>query len=117
MLHSRCIYGVPCGGVGSGTIGRSFTGDFTRFQISPGMYNYATVPADAFIVSVRDRSSDELVFQSVLGSRRHHRKRSDLKVPRGWEYKFRDEDISYRGLFPFAWFEYDIPHREKVINN
>jgi non-lysosomal glucosylceramidase len=64
------MYGVPCGGVGSGTIGRGTTGEFTRFQISPGMYSYETVCADAFHVCVRDKA-DKVVFQSVLQSKRN----------------------------------------------
>ncbi len=40
MKHSLCIYGVPCGGVGSGTVGRGFRGEFCRFQMVPGDYSH-----------------------------------------------------------------------------
>ncbi len=40
MRTSLAMYGVPCGGVGSGTIGRGFRGEFCRFQMVPGDYSY-----------------------------------------------------------------------------
>ena len=30
--------GAPLGGIGSGTIGRSLSGEFMRFQLLPGLY-------------------------------------------------------------------------------
>ncbi len=109
------MYGVPCGGIGSGTMGRGTTGEFTRFQICPGMYSYRTVPADAFHVCVKSKSSGEALFQSVLQSETRHRRRSDGRVT-GWEYNIKDEHISFRGLYPFAWYEYDVPNlRLKLV--
>ena len=35
--------GVPLGGIGAGTIGRGWKGDFNRWQLVPGMYTYNTV--------------------------------------------------------------------------
>ncbi len=40
MRTSLAMYGVPSGGVGSGTIGRGFRGEFCRFQMVPGDYSY-----------------------------------------------------------------------------
>ena len=61
---SRTMYGVPCGGIGSGTIGRGTTGEFLRFQINPGIYTYDVVTADAFHVCVRDVNDGKVVFQA-----------------------------------------------------
>ena len=60
------MYGAPCGGLGSGTIGRGYKGEFCRFQMVPGMYEYHTVPTDQFIVSIHNSKGDCL-YQSVLG--------------------------------------------------
>ena len=57
------MYGVPCGGIGSGTIGRGTTGEFLRFQINPGIYTYDVVAADAFHVCVRDTNGGKVIFQ------------------------------------------------------
>ena len=58
------MYGVPCGGIGSGTIGRGTTGEFLRFQINPGIYSYEIVAADAFHVCVRDTTGGKVLFQA-----------------------------------------------------
>jgi non-lysosomal glucosylceramidase len=38
--------GAPIGGIGGGSIGRSFSGDFCRFQLVPGIYEHETVDAN-----------------------------------------------------------------------
>ncbi len=35
--------GVPCGGLGTGAIGRSYLGDFHSFSIIPGKYKHHKV--------------------------------------------------------------------------
>lgn len=57
--------GVPLGGIGGGTIGRGFKGEFCRYQVVPGMYEYGVVQANQFIVNIQN--SDHLtVYNSVL---------------------------------------------------
>jgi hypothetical protein len=34
------------GGIGSGTIGRGFRGEFCRYQLVPGLYEFQTVEAN-----------------------------------------------------------------------
>lgn len=65
--HSRQIYGVPLGGIGSGTIGRGYAGEFCRFQMRPGMYEYNVVHANQFIITIRD-ASNNTIFQSLLST-------------------------------------------------
>lgn len=38
--------GVPLGGIGCGSIGRGWKGEFNRWQLTPGMYNYTYVEAN-----------------------------------------------------------------------
>jgi len=97
------MFGAPCGAIGAGTIGRGFKGEFARFQMIPGEYSYETVPSDAFHVCVKEEGSGKVLFSSVLASKRSGR------AFKGWEYNVRDEDISYRALYPRAWFTYDLP--------
>ena len=40
------LLGVPIGGIGSGTIGRGYCGEFCRFQMIPGMYRHNIVNAN-----------------------------------------------------------------------
>lgn len=61
------ILGCPIGGIGGGTIGRGFKGEFCRFQLYPGLYEYITVPECQFIVNIRN-ANNETIFQSVLST-------------------------------------------------
>jgi non-lysosomal glucosylceramidase len=40
------LLGVPLGGLGCGTIGRGFKGEFCRYQLVPGLYEFQTVEAN-----------------------------------------------------------------------
>lgn len=60
------LLGVPLGGIGAGTIGRGFKGEFCRYQLIPGMYQYKTVDANQFIVTIKD--GKETIFQSTLST-------------------------------------------------
>lgn len=62
---AKCILGVPMGGIGAGTIGRTFNGEFSRFQLRPGIYEHNTVAGDQFIVTIKDAENVTL-FQSLL---------------------------------------------------
>lgn len=63
--HGKQMYGVPLGGIGSGTIGRGYAGEFCRFQMRPGMYEYNTVHANQFMVTIKNQSN-ETIYQSLL---------------------------------------------------
>lgn len=67
--NGKQIYGAPIGGIGAGTIGRGFAGEFCRFQLKPGLYEYNTVHANQFIVTIKDET-DVTLFQSLLSSYR-----------------------------------------------
>lgn len=57
--------GVPVGGIGGGTIGRGFKGEFCRYQVIPGMYEYETIQANQFIVNIQD-INNITVYNNVL---------------------------------------------------
>ncbi|KAJ6628974.1 Non-lysosomal glucosylceramidase, partial [Pseudolycoriella hygida] len=67
MEHSKQMFGAPIGGIGSGTIGRGYAGEFSRFQLRPGIYEHNTVHANQFIVTIKDEN-DVTIFQSLLSS-------------------------------------------------
>jgi len=102
--NSKCMYGVPCGGLGSGTIGRGFRGEFCRFQMVPGMYEHNTVAADQFILTIHS-TKGECLYQSVLGGNREGAK----GAPSSWKWRGNPEDSLYCGLYPRAWTVYSIP--------
>lgn len=50
MLRCFCLIfwsGCPIGGIGCGTIGRGYRGEFCRFQMIPGIYEHTVVPANS----------------------------------------------------------------------
>lgn len=59
---------MPLGGIGGGTVGRGFAGEFCRFQLKPGIYEYDVIDADQFIVTVRN-SKNVTIYQNVLSVR------------------------------------------------
>lgn len=64
-----CRSGAPIGGIGSGTIGRGFKGEFCRYQMRPGLYTYHTIAANQFIVTVRNKEG-ATVYNQVLSPQR-----------------------------------------------
>lgn len=67
LENSRQMYGCPIGGIGGGTIGRGFAGEFCRFQMKPGLYEYNVVHANQFIVTIKDEH-DVTIFHSLLST-------------------------------------------------
>lgn len=100
--EGKQIYGAPIGGIGSGTIGRGFSGEFCRFQLRPGMYEYSTVFANQFIVTIKDEN-DKTIFQSLLSS--YVRPNKDLI---SWQSNINPDDCHYTGLYPRSWTEIDL---------
>nr|XP_018906932.1 PREDICTED: non-lysosomal glucosylceramidase [Bemisia tabaci] len=105
-------YGVPFGGIGGGSIGRGFRGEFCRFQMIPGLYDYDTAEANQFILTIRDEDK-KTVFQQVLSAAVEPRKSGALS---SWDWNFPGKNASYTGLFPRSWTEYNIPeHNLRLI--
>ncbi|XP_069194516.1 non-lysosomal glucosylceramidase isoform X2 [Procambarus clarkii] len=102
MMHGKQMYGVPLGGIGSGTIGRGFRGEFCRYQMVPGIYEYHTVMANQFIVTIRDPKGNTL-YQKVLST--HSKSRKGLG---SWDWGFSGADGLYCGLYPRSWTVYNI---------
>lgn len=107
-LECKQIYGVPLGGIGTGTIGRSYTGEFTRFQLIPGLYEHETAEANLFTVCIRKKSNT--VYQQVLST-----KRSKLKGLKSWNMGYCGEHAHYYALYPESWYVYDLPGQNVTL--
>ncbi|XP_026481265.1 LOW QUALITY PROTEIN: non-lysosomal glucosylceramidase-like [Ctenocephalides felis] len=99
--NGKRIYGVPIG-IGSGTIGRGFRGEFCRFQLRPGKYEYNTVIANQFIINIKD-ANKKTIFQSVLST--YEKPSKPLEC---WQWELNPDKCSYTGLYPRSWTEYDL---------
>ena len=89
--------GVPLGGLGAGSIGRTHRGDFARWHLDVGRHRFETVPADQFSVFVEKGGVHSAHVLSTIRP----------ETLRSWNWDLPDGAGTYHGLFPYAWLEYD----------
>ncbi|MFX1282987.1 MAG: GH116 family glycosyl hydrolase [Promethearchaeota archaeon] len=90
--------GVPLGGLGAGSIGRTYRGDFARWHLEIGKHKFETIDANQFSVFVSQKDeSDAHVLSSLKESD------TDLK----WNWDMPVGAGTYYGLFPKAWYDYN----------
>lgn len=92
--------GVPIGGIGAGSIGRSYLGDFVRWHLQIGKHHYEPALANQFHLRIKN---NEDVFIQTLNTREPKEER--LK---GWEWGMSPRRAEYHALFPRAWTKYDF---------
>jgi non-lysosomal glucosylceramidase len=85
--------GVPIGGLGSGSIGRSFRGDVNRWHLEVGRHAFRPVAADGFSVFVGRPDGAEAHVLTTLRPPELPAWGFDLEVGAG----------TYHALFPRAW--------------
>lgn len=53
--NDQCIMfvGAPIGGIGCGTMGRGYRGEFARFQMVPGIYDHTVIQANQVLVAYK----------------------------------------------------------------
>jgi non-lysosomal glucosylceramidase len=91
--------GVPIGGMGGGSIGRTYRGDFRRWHLTIGSHRAQTVADDAFSVFVGGRAGTAARVLTALGP----------DSDRSWGEEMPVGGGTYHALFPRAWFEYAWP--------
>ncbi|CAF3473761.1 unnamed protein product [Rotaria sp. Silwood1] len=96
------IYGAPIGGLGCGTIGRGFKGEFCRYQLVPGLYEFYTVETNTFTVCIRRRHAT--TYCQVLTTNRLRK-----KGLHSWNSAFPKENGHYQALYPQSWTTYNLP--------
>jgi non-lysosomal glucosylceramidase len=89
--------GVPIGGMGSGSIGRTNRGDFARWHLDVGRHRFETVAADQFSIYVNRGGQGSAHVLSTIRP----------ETLRSWNWDLPEGAGTYHGLFPNAWFEYD----------
>lgn len=94
--------GVPMGGIGAGTIGRGWRGDFRRWQRRPGIYHHGTVWANQFAVYVQ-RPGQEGQAQVLFPGKPPG---NDLRT---WHWEMPGACATYYALYPRAWTVYEEP--------
>jgi non-lysosomal glucosylceramidase len=89
--------GVPLGGLGAGSIGRTHRGDFARWHLDVGRHRFETIAADQFSVYVAKGDAHSAHVLSTIRP----------ETLRSWNWDLPEGAGTYYGLFPNAWFEYD----------
>ncbi|CAI0437767.1 unnamed protein product [Linum tenue] len=104
--HLTTSHGVPLGGIGSGSIGRSFRGEFQRWQLSPGRCEEAPVLANQFSAFVSRSNGHK--YSSVLCPRTPDMLIDPAASGIGsWDWNLKGDKSTYHALYPRAWTTYE----------
>uniref|UniRef100_A0A251T9P5 Non-lysosomal glucosylceramidase n=3 Tax=Helianthus annuus TaxID=4232 RepID=A0A251T9P5_HELAN len=104
--HYSSCNGVPLGGIGAGSIGRTFQGEFLRWQLFPKICEDKPVVANQFSVFIS--RPDGKKYSTVLCPPNPE----VLKDKSGngigsWDWNFSGHNSTYHALYPRAWTVYD----------
>jgi non-lysosomal glucosylceramidase len=95
-----CNQGVPIGGLGAGSIGRGFLGDFARWHLRIVEHEYTPSLPNQFHLRI-ERGKD--LFLQTLNPRKPTGERLG-----SWAWGMPATRGIYHALFPRAWTEYDF---------
>ncbi len=97
--------GIPMGGLGTGSIGRTFRGDASRWHLEVGRHRFEPVAADGFAVFVgrADGTSRATVLGAYDPATAEH---GDGALP-AWDRRLPAGTGTYHALFPRAWQTYE----------
>ncbi|KAL5555108.1 hypothetical protein UlMin_037344 [Ulmus minor] len=99
-------HGVPLGGIGVGSIGRSFKGEFQRWYLFPCICEDKPVLANQFSVFV-SRSNGQK-YSTVLSPKSSELlKEKDISGIGSWDWNMIGKNSKYHALFPRAWTVYE----------
>ncbi|BAF22739.1 Os08g0111200 [Oryza sativa Japonica Group] len=102
----NCYRGVPLGGIGAGSIGRSYRGYFQQFQIFPSIYEEKPILANQFSAFIS--RPDGKRYSTVLSAPNADVLKGIDKAGIGsWDWKLKEKNCTYHGLFPRSWTVYN----------
>lgn len=102
----NCYRGVPVGGIGSGSIGRSYRGYFQQFQIFPVTNEEKSVLANQFSAFVSRPNGNK--YSTVLSAPTADLLKGVGKAGIGsWDWRLKEDKCTYHALFPRSWTVYD----------
>ncbi|CAN0928035.1 Non-lysosomal glucosylceramidase [Linum grandiflorum] len=105
--HITGDHGLPIGSIGTGSIGRSYKGEFQHFKLLPLVHEEKPVLANQFSAFVSRPNGSK--SSSVLCSRKpefpkHEHTGSGIE---SWDWNLAGDKSTYHALFPRAWTSYD----------
>ena len=100
MTDDGSFNGIPIGGLGTGSIGRTHRGDAARWHLEVGRHRYVPVAADSFSVFVGQSGTAGSGTATVLSALRPE------ALPE-WGWTLPEGGGTYHALFPRAWQAFD----------
>ncbi|XP_008806978.1 non-lysosomal glucosylceramidase isoform X1 [Phoenix dactylifera] len=97
--------GIPLGGIGAGSIGRSFKGYFQHWQLFPNICEEKPVLANQFSVFVSRPNGQK--YSTVLSPRSPEIKESENPGIESWDWNLNGQNCTYHALYPRSWTVYD----------
>ncbi|CAN1855262.1 Non-lysosomal glucosylceramidase [Linum perenne] len=102
--HITGEHGLPLGGIGTGSIGRSYKGEFQHFKLLPLVHEEKPVFANQFSAFVS--RADGKKSSSVLCSRKPEFSKGGSGIE-SWDWNLAGDNSTYHALFPRAWTSYE----------
>ncbi len=98
LIDDGPVQGAPLGGVGAGTIGRTYAGDFARWHLNVGKHNYQSLAANMFSVYTRqgEQSAAQALYTGVP---------TDQSLG-AWKWNYPVGAGTYWALYPRSGFVY-----------
>ncbi|KAJ0969388.1 hypothetical protein J5N97_022265 [Dioscorea zingiberensis] len=98
--------GIPLGGIGAGSIGRSYRGYFQQWQLFPGKCEEGPVLANQFSVFISRPNHEK--YSTVLSTQSSLiRKGSTNPGIESWDWNLKGTKSTYHALYPRSWTVYD----------
>jgi non-lysosomal glucosylceramidase len=116
MTRNGPRQGCPIGGMGAGSIGRSYYGDFARWQIIPYEHIYDNeIYGSQFHVYVKSKSDNKPYVQTLMaGSPNDSTRPALLNILSTWPWNNNSEKGNYASLFPKAWCDYSMDFKNRI---
>lgn len=99
-------HGVPLGGMGAGSIGRGYRGEFRRWQLIPGSCDEAPIIANQFSVFVSRQGKKNYASVLFPGCPDEVKQNQNSGIS-SWDWNLDGQHSTYHALFPRAWTIYD----------
>ncbi|XP_019084047.1 PREDICTED: non-lysosomal glucosylceramidase isoform X1 [Camelina sativa] len=113
--HVTGNHGVPLGGIGGGSIGRSYKGEFQQFKLFPKVCEEAPIPTNQFSVFVSRPGG--VNYSTVLCPTKPESvngKTEGLGIE-SWDWNMKGDKSMYHALYPRSWTVYNEPDPELRI--
>ncbi|XP_021287573.1 non-lysosomal glucosylceramidase-like [Herrania umbratica] len=101
-----CDHGVPLGGIGAGSIGRGYRGEFQRFKLFPKVCEEGPILANQFSAFVSRPNGNKCSTVLCARSPEVPKESTGLGIE-SWDWNLKGEKCTYHALFPRSWTIYE----------